>query len=115
MNDDDLEDVRYRLTKIKEQFECLIDEVQKETPDRQLVKNKYGVLKVKLRSDSEKYKTIKGQANASGSESAFYYPAVTEALLELKVKIDAPPSDKMLQCLIGGEDYVTYYLSQINT
>jgi len=114
MSNDNSESVLRRLNQIKGQFNWLIDEIQKDQPEKALVKPKYGALKIKLKSDSNKFQTNKGQAQATTSESAFYYPAVTEAYLELKVKIDAPPNEKMLQCLISGEDYIAYYLSQMN-
>jgi len=110
-----VENVRFRLTSITEQFDFLISEVQKNAPDRYLVKGKYGVLKVKLRHDSKVFETQKGQEQASKSESLFYYPAVTEAYLELKVKVDAPPNQKMLECLVSGKGYISYYLSQLHT
>lgn len=104
------ESVQTRLKQIKNQFNWLINEIQKGQPERSLIKTKYGALKIKLKSDFNIFKTNKGQAQATNDESAFYYPAVTEAYLELKVKIDAPPNEKMLQCLISGEDYISYYL-----
>jgi len=115
MSTEELKEVEERLIGIKAQFGYLIEQIQKKELDSDEVKRKYGALKVKLRNDSNVYKTRKGEEAASESESAFYYPAVTEAYLELKVKIDAPPNNKMLECLISGEDYISYYLSQINT
>lgn len=116
MSDDNPESVKKRLNQIKEQFRWLIDEIQNDQrPEKSLVKIKYGALKIKLKSDFNIFKTNKGKAHATNSESYFYYPAVTEAYLELKVKVDAPPNEKMLQCLISGEDYILYYLSQMNT
>ena len=115
MNHADFQAVRSRLTTIKAQFDDLINELQKDSPDRLWVKTKYGALKVKLRHDADSFKTKKGQTQASDSESAFYYPAVTEACLELTVKIDAPPNEKMLHCLMSGEEQIAYYLSRMNT
>jgi len=111
----DVESVRSRLVSIKELFESLVTEVQKDAPNRSVVKEKYGVLKVKLRSDTKVFETLKGQKQASENETLFYYPAITEAYLELKVKIDAPPNQKMLECLVSGEGYISHYLSQLHT
>lgn len=107
-------DVRSSLVNFQRQFNELIDALEKPGYDQEWVKEKYRDLKENLKEEIRKAKNIIGTENEPFEIEAFYYPALNEAFLELKVKTNTSPSKKMFECLVSAEDYISYYLLQMN-
>ena len=115
MNSDlDFQEVQSRLAEIKEQFDSLILEIENDTPNRMWIRDHYRELKEKLRNEFKLSQTRKGRDRASEFETTYYYPAITDAYLNLTVRTNSPPNNMMLRCLIGGEADISYRLSQMN-
>ena len=106
--------IKERLKEIHDQFEQLINDIRENPFDRLWIKTKYGSLKTRLKTEMDIYHTLKGKNEATDDEKSLYYPAVSEAFCELTARVDAPPNQKMLDCLFSGQGQIDYYLSQID-
>lgn len=98
--------VKDRLEAINSQFNELISLASNDKPDKAIVKNKYGVLKVKLRAGRDKSNLVKTQSLASKDDLHFYYPAVTEAANALSVAIGGNINDRFVESLHDAQDPV---------
>ena len=128
MSDADYEDVIKRLVEIKKQIDEIIGVFEKQSPKMILVTKhssyplppdeynewiieKYRLLKEKLESEYERFKTDNGYDQASEAEQYFYVHAITDAGKELKYKTGDQPCDEMLVCLDGAEAEISHHLS----
>lgn len=114
MNNVEQIDVRFSLENYEKLFDEIIDEFEASSPDKNRITERYSSLKETLKAEIKSIKNITGSELDHPDISALYYPALNESFLELKVKINASPSQKMFDCLVSGKGYITYYLSQIN-
>ena len=111
MSDADYEDVIKRLVEIKKQIDEIIGEFEKQFPNNEWIIEKYRLLKEKLESEYEQFKTDNGYDQASEAEQYFYVHAITDAGKELKYKTGDQPCDEMLVCLDGAEAEISHHLS----
>ena len=114
MNNVEQIDVRFSLENYEKLFDEIIDEFEASSPDKNRITERYSSLKKTLKAEIKSIKNVTGSELDNPDISALYYPALNESFLELKVKINASPSQKMFDCLVSGKGYITYYLSQIN-
>jgi len=105
--------VKDRLEAINSQFNELISLASNDQPDKAIVKNKYGVLKVKLRAGRDKSNLVKTQSLASKDELHFYYPAVSKAANALFVAIGGNINDRFVESLHDAQGQIEYYLNQL--
>ena len=114
MSDADYEDVKKRLLEISKQFNELIEELEKQSPNKEWIIAKYRVLKEKLRSEYKLINTNKWHAQTSDAEECFYFWAIIDTYTELRYRIGGRPCQEMLDCLYGAKDYISYWLHSLN-
>lgn len=95
------------------QFNELISIAESQHPDRNLIKEKYGVLKVKLKHEQKKSFIDKHFYSATETEQNFYFPAVCEAANVLHVSIGGKINADFITSLYDAQDQINYYLNNL--
>ena len=75
----------------------------------------YKNIKLFLRGESDKWQLSKTEKTASDDEKTFYYPALSEAYLALKVKIGSRNTEDISLCLYDALFSLRDYFDQMDT
>lgn len=115
MFDNETSDVIQALEKLHSQLEDLILIVESNPQDKVLIRERYGVLKVKLKNSQKKASTDKCFSNATEIEKSFYFPAVCEAANSLNMAIGSKVNESFISSLYDAQDRISFYLNNLKS
>ena len=116
MTDHETQSVIDRLKTYKEQFDALLamcDGIPLSRDPKHEARQLLKKLKDGLRQDGKLGDTNRGQSQMTGAEKRFFYPAVSQALGEIRVAWNSVPSENWFSELYGARVNITYVLHQL--
>jgi len=105
-----LTEIKKRLEGFEKDIEEIISLFEQKHKHRDEIMRRYKIIKNLLKTERDKFQTLKGEEKATEEERQFYNPAVNEAWLELHTKVGSSPSQEMIDCLSSAKSEIRHYL-----
>ena len=77
---------------------------------KKMIKAEYAQLKKDLRTERRRIATARWKNQASSDEKYSYFPAITEACIELRVRSGSLPNDEMISNLYAARMDISSFL-----
>lgn len=106
--------IKERLQNYSQRFNDLTLSMNDNSISKLIIVERYKELKNDINSEISLLKKLDLQEKQFHNIEAFYLPALREAHGEMKVKTNGPANKKMYDCLVSAQDYIDYYLGQLN-